>query len=686
MLFCACLIGLVAAVVLQGYAHHEIGGSSTVSEGRSIPPLPGVGPLVDFSGPEIRSVTPPPGEVALTFDDGPSPAWTPKLLALLRRENVPATFFVVGANAATYPALVADELANGDEVGSHTFTHADLSRVSPLRRHFELSLTQTALAGAGNVNTALLRLPYSSTPAGITAGELRVGRSVAHLGYLVVFASRDSEDWRRPGVARIAANALPPGRQGAIIMFHDAGGNRAQTVAAVPQVIAALRARGDHLVTVSALAGIPRSRVDPLVALGPHLQGLALIWSLRVAVWVVRALTLMLLVVAVLALARAVLVVVLARGHARRARVPLHHRSPQAWTHLPSVSVIVPAFNEEAGIAATVASLEASRYPAELEVIVVDDGSTDRTAESAAAAAGSHTMVLSQPNGGKPAALNAGLARSRHEIVVMVDADTVFEPDTIAALVAPLADASVGAVSGNTKVGNRGGILGRWQHIEYVMGFNLDRRMYAALGCIPTVPGAIGAFRRKALLDVGGVSNDTLAEDTDLTMAMQMAGWKVVYEESARAWTEAPATLGALWSQRYRWCYGTMQAMWKHRGALRQGHSLGRFGLPYLLLFQVLLPLAAPVVDIFAVYGLIFLPLKPVAAYWLGFNVLQMVLGVIAFRLDGEKLAPLWALPLQQLVYRQLMYLVVFQSAISALGGLRLRWQRIVHKGLAQAS
>lgn len=218
------------------------------------------------------------------------------------------------------------------------------------------------------------------------------------------------------------------------------------------------------------------------------------------------------------------------------------------------------------------------------------------------------------------------------------------------------------------------------------MGFNLDRRMYAALGCIPTVPGAIGAFRRKALLDVGGVSDDTLAEDTDLTMAMQMAGWKVVYEESARAWTEAPATLGALWSQRYRWCYGTMQAMWKHRGALRQGHSLGRFGLPYLLLFQVLLPLAAPVVDIFAVYGLIFLPLKPVAAYWLGFNVLQMVLGVIAFRLDGEKLAPLWALPLQRLVYRQLMYLVVFQSAVSALGGLRLRWQRIVHKGLAQAS
>ena len=132
---------------------------------------------------------------------------------------------------------------------------------------------------------------------------------------------------------------------------------------------------------------------------------------------------------------------------------------------------------------------------------------------------------------------------------------------------------------------NRRGLLGRWQHLEYVMGFNLDRRMFDVRRCMPTVPGAIGAFRRDALTDVGGVRADTLAEDTDLTMALCRAGWRVVYERVAIAWTEAPATLRQLWRQRYRWCYGTMQAMWKHRRAVVEpGRSgrLGRRGLAYL--------------------------------------------------------------------------------------------------------
>jgi cellulose synthase/poly-beta-1,6-N-acetylglucosamine synthase-like glycosyltransferase len=263
----------------------------------------------------------------------------------------------------------------------------------------------------------------------------------------------------------------------------------------------------------------------------------------------------------------------------------------------------------------------------------------------------------------------------------MVDGDTVFEPDTVRDLVRPLADPAVGAVSGNTKVGNRGGLLGRWQHIEYVIGFNLDRRMYDTLRCMPTVPGAIGAFRRRSLDAVGGVSDDTLAEDTDLTMAINRAGWEVVYQPGARAWTEAPASLGALWRQRYRWCYGTMQSMWKHRGAVREGGPLGRYGLPYLLLFQILLPLLAPVIDLFAVYGLLFLDPLPVIGYWVAFNLVQLGLGAYAFRLDGERLGPLWTVPLQQFVYRQLMYLVVIQSIMSAAIGSRLRWHKLRRTG-----
>jgi cellulose synthase/poly-beta-1,6-N-acetylglucosamine synthase-like glycosyltransferase len=283
--------------------------------------------------------------------------------------------------------------------------------------------------------------------------------------------------------------------------------------------------------------------------------------------------------------------------------------------------------------------------------------------------------------------LNAGIRLARHDILILVDADTVFEPGALRALVAPLATARrslVGAVSGNTKVGNRRGLLGRWQHIEYVIGFNLDRRMYDTLQCMPTVPGAIGAFRREALEAVGGVSAATLAEDTDLTMAICRAGWRVIYVPEARAWTEAPATLRQLWRQRYRWSYGTMQAMWKHRRALRESGAagmLGRRGLPYLLAFQVLLPLLAPAIDIATLYAVVVTRSPTLLYVWLGFMILQLLAAAYAFRLDGERLRPLWSLPLQQIVYRQLMYLVVIQSAATALYGLRLRWQRVQRTG-----
>ena len=152
-------------------------------------------------------------------------------------------------------------------------------------------------------------------------------------------------------------------------------------------------------------------------------------------------------------------------------------------------------------------------------------------------------------------------------------------------------------------------------------------------------PRAIGAFRREALARVGGVSDETLAEDTDLTMALCRDGWRVVYRSDAIAWTEAPATLDALWKQRYRWCYGTLQAMWKHRGAVGQrgqAGKLGRRGLGYLLLLQVLLPLFAPVVDLFALYGLIFLDPLRIIGLWCAFLLVQLLMALYAFALDRE--------------------------------------------------
>jgi glycosyltransferase involved in cell wall biosynthesis len=460
--------------------------------------------------------------------------------------------------------------------------------------------------------------------------------------------------------------------------MHDAGGDRSQTVAGLQELLAKVSAQGYRVTTVSEALGLPAAPVAPL---GQRLRGHALRWAQVAGVWLAAALTWLMLVAIVLSGLRLLIQVACAHVHARRvqrqARKPLRYLGP--------VSVIVPAFNEAANIEATVWSLLTSDYPW-LEVIVVDDGSTDGTGERVARLDLTGVTVLWQENAGKPAALNNGIRHALGEIIVLVDGDTVFAPDAIAELIQPLAERGVGAVSGNAKVANRGGLLGRWQHLEYVIGFNLDRRMFDLGRCMPTVPGAIGAFRRAALHKVGGVSAQTLAEDTDLTMAVSRAGWRVAYQPDAVAWTEAPGTVRQLWRQRYRWCYGTMQAMWKHRRSLVQRGAagrLGRRGLGYLLLFQVLLPLTAPMVDVYALYGLIFLPAAQVAAVWCGFVAVQVLTAGYALRLDRESYGPLWSLPLQQILYRQLMYLVVVQSTVMALIGGRLPWHRLTRTGAA---
>jgi cellulose synthase/poly-beta-1,6-N-acetylglucosamine synthase-like glycosyltransferase/peptidoglycan/xylan/chitin deacetylase (PgdA/CDA1 family) len=675
---------LTGILALDGLVHDEVGG-----EGSGGPHVPGSaaqvpasilhgGPVIDTRHGAESSYQPLSGHIALSFDDGPDPTWTPQILAVLARYHVPGTFFLVGGRVAQYPGLVRREVAAGDEVGIHTFTHDDLGTASETRRNFEFSETQSVIEGAAGVSTPLLRPPYSTEPDALDDLDWAAVQDAGAHGYVTVLTDRDSLDWERPGVARIVANVLPAkGTPGMLVMMHDAGGDRAQTVAALNILIPKLLARGYTFTTVSDLIG-QRSPLTPATS-AQRLRGQVLIDAVRGSGFVVTGLAWAIAVTGGLSVIRLLLLLMAAGIHHRRRRRP---RAGAAGRPVP-VSVIVPAYNEEKGIAATIESLLRTRHP--IEIIVVDDGSTDRTAEIAFRYAGDTVRVITRPNGGKPAALNTGIAQAHCPILVLLDGDTVFEPDAIPRLAAYFADPTVGAVSGNAKVGNRKGLLGRWQHIEYVVGFNLDRRLYDLAGCMPTVPGAIGAFRRDALAAVGGVSDDTLAEDTDLTMAVLRAGFRAVYAPDAIAWTEAPASLGQLWKQRYRWSYGTMQAMWKHRHAVfERGGSgrLGRRGLSYLLLFQVLLPLLAPLVDVFAVWGLIFGQALEMGAVWLGFLAVQLLASWYAFRLDGERARVLWSVPLQQFVYRQLMYLVVIQSVVTALIGSRLRWQRMERHGM----
>ena len=643
------------------------------------------GPVIDARGaPQSRRV--PDRTIALTFDDGPDPEWTPQVLDVLRRHHVRATFFVTGANAASHPLLLRQVFADGHELGNHTTTHTHVGAVSAGRANWELRQTQLVLAGAISRQTALLRPPYSSTPAELDGAGWLAARRGAAAGYLVVLSDLDSKDWQRPGVDTIVARSTPPDQRGAIVLMHDGGGDRSQTVAAVDRLITNLKADGWQFRTVS--GAISAAATNSSAGVHQRVLGLGSIVTAQFAGGLATVLPWLLVLATALALARAAVVLGTAllydRSKARRRRRRRGERAwPRGWR--PPVTVIVPAYNERTGIVATVRSILASTHP--VHVIVVDDGSTDGTADAVAALRLPYVTLIRQPNAGKAAALRTGIAAARTELVVMVDGDTVLEPGTVAELVKPFADRSVGAVSGNAKVGNRSGLLGRWQHIEYVIGFNLDRRMYDVLECMPTVPGAVGAFRRRAIAEAGGVPGATLAEDTDLTMALLRAQWRVVYAERARAWTEAPASLGQLWKQRYRWCYGTLQAMYKHRRAVLEragGGRLGRRGLPYLLLFQVLLPMLAPVVDVAAVYTMLLDPVRG-AAVWGGFLLLQFVPAVVAFRLDGERLGPLWSLPLQQFVYRQLMYLVVVQSVVTAAAGARLPWHKLHRTGLSAA-
>jgi cellulose synthase/poly-beta-1,6-N-acetylglucosamine synthase-like glycosyltransferase len=321
-------------------------------------------------------------------------------------------------------------------------------------------------------------------------------------------------------------------------------------------------------------------------------------------------------------------------------------------------------------------------------VVVIDDGSTDGTVREVERLGLPNVRVVEVAAGGKSGALNVGVAIASHDLLVMVDGDTVVEPDAIHRLVQDFRDPRVGAIAGNVKVGNRDTVIGRWQHIEYVIGFNLDRRLYDSLGCIPTVAGALGAFRRAAVLEAGGLSDDTLAEDTDLTIALQRHGWRVTYVEDARAWTEAPATPRQLWRQRYRWSYGVVQSLWKHRGAMLQRGPAGRFGrrgLPLLALFGVALPMLGPLIDLMAIYGLFFFDWALVVAGWVGMLAVQTAVAIAAFRMDGERLRPLFSLPLQQVAYRQVMYLVLAQSVITAFTGGRLRWQKLRRTGRVHA-
>lgn len=640
-------------------------------------------------------------KVALTFDDGPDPQYTPLILDALHQAGAPGTFFIIGVNGELNPDILRREVAQGHEIGNHTFTHPNISSISSTQFQLELSATQRLLASAVGRHSLLFRPPYAVDAEPETIDQIRPIEWASDQGYLVVGMQIDPDDWQLPGVDAIVKRTIEQAERGEgnMILLHDAGGDRSQTVAAIPKIVAELRARGFQFVTVSDLLGRSRDEVMPPVP--PESQWQAgwdgaafgfLNWSATLIRW-------LFVLGIVLGIARLLFIGVLASYQRWRQR-----RAVFDPTFSPSVAVVVPAFNEEKVIAQTVASLLASDHPRQLEIIVVDDGSSDATYRVAQEtfAHDPRVKVFSKPNGGKPAALNFGLAQTHADLIVALDADTVFTRDTIHKLVRHFADPRIGAVAGNAKVGNRISLLTRWQALEYITSQNLDRRAFDILNCITVVPGAVGAWRRELIVQAGGFTHLTLAEDADLTMEIRRLGHAIVYEDAAVALTEAPDTVRGFIRQRYRWMYGTLQAAWKHRDVLfRPRHgALGFVALPNIFIFQVFFPLISPVMDLLLLWTLGSAALSywqhpaefsadalwRVLFYYALFVTVDYLAAILAFALERQES---WSLLVwlfwQRFLYRQLMYYVAIKSALTSLRGVLVGWGKLERKATVNA-
>jgi peptidoglycan-N-acetylglucosamine deacetylase len=649
-----------------------------------------------------------PGTVAISFDDGPDPTWTPKILDVLKQKGVHATFMMIGEQAQDNVSLMKRVLAEGHEIGNHTWTHPDISEISPEQVKLQLNLTERLFGSKLGVKPLFFRPPYDIDEEPDTNDQAAPAYLIQKMGYTIVGNKIDTHDWDARAqmtpqsilqdvLDQLELMKTKPQFRGSIILMHDGGGNRAVTLAALPVLIDGLRARGFTIEQVSDLMGKTRAEVMPPLNSKERWQ--ARVDSVAFFAWAFfnHFVVSLFFLGDILMSARLILVGIFALIDRLRKR----HVPEVAGGFLPRVAVLIPSYNEEKVIVRTIRSVLNSDYP-HLRIIVIDDGSPDRTSEVAREAykdeiAAGMLTVLRKPNGGKAEALNFAVANLEEEFYVGIDADTVIAADAVSKLVCHFADPKIGAVAGNAKVGNRVNLWTRWQALEYITSQNFERRALDLFNVVTVVPGAIGAWRTEAVRQGGGYPVNTVAEDADLTMNLLEQGYKVIYEDRALAFTEAPATARGLMRQRFRWSFGTLQAVYKHQAAFLRNKAMGLFALPNILIFQILLPLVSPFIDLMFVAGVVhylidrhFHPeganaanFEKLLTFFLAFLIIDFVTSALAFSLerkhaankgDGWLLFHIW---LQRFAYRQLFSLVLFKTVKRAIDGRPFNWDKL---------
>jgi cellulose synthase/poly-beta-1,6-N-acetylglucosamine synthase-like glycosyltransferase/peptidoglycan/xylan/chitin deacetylase (PgdA/CDA1 family)/spore germination protein YaaH len=611
-------------------------------------------------------------QVAITFDDGPDPRWTPKVLDILKAANVKATFFVVGVNAERYPSLVRRIVDEGHEIGNHTYYHPNLALCWPEHIRLELNATQLLLETITGRATTLFRPPYGADTGPTGLSELTPLKVAEDLNYLVVLEDIDPQDWAKPGADIILRRIKQQRHDGSVILLHDAGGDRSQTVEALPRILDWLHARGDTIVPLSTLLGTTRDALMPPVpGNGRSLTRFVSSTGFRVYHSIEEFLWAFMIVATALVVIRTLIVIWLAFRF---------RRGPRSDFAEP-VSVVIAAYNEEKVIAETLRTLLATDHKGEMEVVVVDDGSHDQTAGEVERVARGEPRVrlLQQQNHGKARALQRGLAAAHYGIIVFIDADTQCQRDTLPRLLEPFVEADVGAVSGHAKVGNLRTFIARCQALEYTCGFNLDRRAYNRWNCITVVPGAVSAVRKDAIDEAGGLSLETLAEDTDLTLSLHRRRERIVYVPEAVAWTEAPETVRALTRQRSRWAYGTLQCLWKHRDMVFNWNyrALGWFSLPSVWFFQIILVAVTPMVDLLLLASLPFGVWSAVLPFIIIFLAMDVLLATLACLLEREPIIRAWRILPMRLIYRPMLSYCIWKAILRAIKGAWVSWGKL---------
>ena len=612
-------------------------------------------------------------QILLTFDDGPNEKYTPQILDILKKENIHATFFVVGINAENNLKLLKREYIEGHEIGNHTFLHPNLAEVGNERVEFELNATRRLIESVTGHSTVLFRPPYNADSEPENMQEILPIIEAKKHNYYTVGESIDPQDWE-PNVSAdsIMLRIIAEQKLGNIILLHDAGGDRSQTVKVLPAIIEYFKARGYTFATVSSLLGKNRDEVMPPLKDPNDILLAKLNWTIvSIIYWIERFIYRLFTIGIILSLMRLFFVAGLATLQKRR-----KVRSASS-VKKPTVSLIVPAFNEEVNAVKNIQNLLKSNYP-DFDIVFVDDGSLDNTYNKVKEVfkGNNKVKVLTKPNGGKSTALNYGIANSTAEIVICIDADTQLMEDAVTKLVEHFNSDEIAAVAGNVKVGNAHNLLTKWQSLEYITSQNFDRRAFDMLNCITVVPGALGAFRKQKILEVGGFTTDTLAEDCDLTIRILRVGYTVRYAETALAYTEAPEAIKMFLRQRFRWSFGIMQSLWKHRDALFniKYKNLGFIALPNILFFQFLLPIFSPFAELLMILGFLGGYFQQVLIYYILFLFVDLAAAGIAIRFEKERLTILWVLLPQRFFYRQLMYWVLVKSIMMALKGTLVGW------------